>query len=80
VQCYPDAAKAAKKNGIKMIYGIEANVVNDAVEVVMQAQPLNLKTATYVVFDIETTGLSVTQNKIIEIAAVKMHDGKEVDR
>ncbi|MGG4212249.1 PolC-type DNA polymerase III [Paenibacillus sp. FSL L8-0638] len=80
VQCYPDAAKAAKKNGIKMIYGVEANVVNDAVEVVMQAQPLNLKTATYVVFDIETTGLSVTQNKIIEIAAVKMHDGKEIDR
>lgn len=80
VQCYPEAAKAAKKNGIKMIYGVEANVVNDAIEVVMQAQPLDLKTATYVVFDIETTGLSITQNKIIEIAAVKMQDGKEIDR
>lgn len=80
VQCYPEAAKAAKKNDIKMIYGVEANVVNDAVEVVMQAVPLELKTATFVVFDIETTGLSVTQNKIIEIAAVKMQEGKEIDR
>lgn len=80
VQCYPEAAKAAKKNGIKMIYGVEANVVNDAIEVVLQAQPLDLKTATYVVFDIETTGLSITQNKIIEIAAVKMQEGKEIDR
>ncbi|MFB5759687.1 PolC-type DNA polymerase III [Paenibacillus medicaginis] len=80
VQCYPEAAKAAKKNGIKMIYGVEANVVNDAIEVVMQAQPIDLKTTTYVVFDIETTGLSITQNKIIEIAAVKMQEGQEIDR
>ncbi|KKO53293.1 PolC-type DNA polymerase III [Paenibacillus sp. DMB20] len=80
VQCYPDAAKHAKKNGIKMIYGIEANVVNDAVNVVEQAKPIELKSATYVVFDIETTGLSITQNKITELAAVKMHEGKEIDR
>ncbi|WP_340016664.1 PolC-type DNA polymerase III [Paenibacillus sp. FSL K6-1318] len=80
VQVYPEASKAAKKNGIKMIYGLEANVVNDSVAVVMAPQPLDLQTATYIVFDIETTGLSVTQNKIIEIAAVKMQDGKEIDR
>lgn len=80
VQVYPEAAKAAKKHGVKMIYGLEANIVNDAVEVVMKPQPLELKTAEYIVFDIETTGLSVTQNKIIEIAAVKMQDDKEVDR
>ncbi|MBD8497101.1 PolC-type DNA polymerase III [Paenibacillus arenosi] len=80
VQCYPEAAKAAKKHGVKVIYGLEANVVNDNTEVVMNAGPRNLKEATYVVFDIETTGLSVTNNKIIEIAAVKMQDGKEIDR
>ncbi|WP_223066808.1 PolC-type DNA polymerase III [Paenibacillus caui] len=80
VQSFPDAAKAAKKNGIKMIYGVEANVVNDDVAVVLEPKPLELKTATYIVFDIETTGLSVTQNKIIEIAAVKMVEGKEIDR
>ncbi|MBS5909859.1 PolC-type DNA polymerase III [Paenibacillus macerans] len=80
VQSYPDAAKAAKKNGIKMIYGVEANVVNDDVAVVLNPRGDDLKDATYIVFDIETTGLSVTQNKIIELAAVKMQDGKEVDR
>ncbi|GGH17858.1 PolC-type DNA polymerase III [Paenibacillus segetis] len=80
VQSYPDAAKAAKKNGIKMIYGVEANVVNDNVAVVLNPREEDLKTTTYIVFDIETTGLSVTQNKIIEIAAVKMIEGKEVDR
>ncbi|NMO96197.1 PolC-type DNA polymerase III [Paenibacillus lemnae] len=80
VQCYPDADKHAKKNGIKMLYGIEANVVNDAVNVVEQAIPIELSKATYVVFDIETTGLSITQNKITELAAVKMFEGKEIDR
>lgn len=80
VQVYPEAAKAAKKHGIKMMYGLEANIVNDAVAVVLQPKPLDLKTSTYIVFDIETTGLSVTQNKIIEIAAVKMIEDKEVDR
>ncbi|GIO83804.1 DNA polymerase III PolC-type [Paenibacillus faecis] len=80
VQSYPDAAKAAKKNGIKMIYGVEANVVNDNVAVVLNPRPVDLETATFIVFDIETTGLSVTQNKIIEVAAVKMKEGKEIDR
>ncbi|MCY9516135.1 PolC-type DNA polymerase III [Paenibacillus apiarius] len=80
VQCYPEAAKAAKKHGIKMIYGLEANVVNDDLEVVMNSDSRNLKEATYVVFDIETTGLSVSNNKIIEIAGVKMQDGKEIGR
>lgn len=80
VQCYPEAAKAAKKNGIKMIYGLEANVVNDGVDIVMQPQPIELKTANYVVFDVETTGLSVTSNKIIELAGVKMCEGREIGR
>lgn len=80
IQCYPDAAKAAKKNGIKMMYGVEANVVNDNVAVVLNPRPDDLKTTTYIAFDIETTGLSVTQCKIIEIAAVKMVEGKEMDR
>ncbi|HZG78948.1 MAG TPA: exonuclease domain-containing protein, partial [Paenibacillus sp.] len=79
VQAFPEAAKAAKKNGIKMIYGLEANVVNDSVPVVLQPDDRPLAGATYVVYDVETTGLSVTSNKIIEIAGVKMIDGKVVD-
>ncbi|MEK3965348.1 MULTISPECIES: PolC-type DNA polymerase III [Paenibacillus] len=80
VQAFPDANHAAHKHKIKMIYGVEANVVNDSVNIVENAQPLDLKTATYVVFDIETTGLSITRNNITELAAIKMCEGKEVDR
>lgn len=80
VQAYPEANKAAKKHGIKMIFGMEANVVNDAVPVVINPTEQTLADATYVVFDIETTGLSVINNKIIELAGVKMQDGKVVDK
>ncbi|QHW30029.1 PolC-type DNA polymerase III [Paenibacillus rhizovicinus] len=80
VQCYPEAAKAAKKNGIQVLYGLEANVVNDAIPMVMNSREQSLATGVYVVFDIETTGLSVVNNKIIELAGVKMLEGKEIDR
>ncbi|MGF7029693.1 DNA polymerase-3 subunit alpha (Gram-positive type) [Paenibacillus mucilaginosus] len=80
VQSFPEANKAAKKNGIKMIYGVEANVVDDSVKVVHNATEIPLADAEYIVFDIETTGLSVTSNKIIEIAGVRMKEGKEIDR
>ncbi|GGF80055.1 DNA polymerase III PolC-type [Paenibacillus albidus] len=80
VQCYPDAGHASHKHKIKMLYGVEANVVNDSVNIVDNPQPLDLKTATYVVFDIETTGLSITRNNITELAAIKMCEGKELDR
>ncbi len=80
VQCYPDANKAAKKNGVKVLFGVEANVVNDAIPMVLESRPEPLATATYIVFDIETTGLSVINNKIIELAGVKMQEGKEIDR
>ncbi|MCS7461856.1 PolC-type DNA polymerase III [Paenibacillus doosanensis] len=80
VQCYPEAYKAAKKNGIKMIYGLEANVVDDGVPVVVNPKPMELSEGEYVIFDIETTGLSIVNNKIIEIAGVKMKEGKEIDR
>lgn len=79
VQSFPEAGKAAKKHGIKMIYGVEANVVNDAVPIVLNADDRNLADAEYIVFDIETTGLSVVNNKIIEIAGVKMQGEKVVD-
>ncbi|WP_235427128.1 PolC-type DNA polymerase III [Cohnella kolymensis] len=80
VQCYPDAAKAGKKHGIKVLFGVEANVVNDAIPMVLNPRPQNLAEATYVVFDIETTGLSVVNNKIIELAGVKIKDGQEIGR
>lgn len=80
VQVYPEAYKAAKKHGLNVLFGMEANVVNDAVPMVINPRREALATAEYVVFDIETTGLSVVNNKIIELAGVKMREGREIGR
>ncbi|MCM3625910.1 PolC-type DNA polymerase III [Paenibacillus glycanilyticus] len=80
IHCYPEAFKAAKKNGIQVLFGLEANVVNDAVPMVINPREDQLATAEYIVFDIETTGLSIINNKIIELAGVRMREGKEIDR
>jgi DNA polymerase-3 subunit alpha (Gram-positive type) len=76
----PDAYYAGKKHDIKVLYGIEANVVNDGVQVAYHPVERNLDDATFVVFDVETTGLSAMYNKIIELAAVKIHDGDIIDK
>ncbi|RXZ76923.1 PolC-type DNA polymerase III [Paenibacillaceae bacterium] len=80
IQVFPDAAKLAGKHGVKVLFGVEANVINDAVPMVLEPREEQLADTLYVVFDIETTGLSVVNNKIIELAGVKMKDGKEIDR
>lgn len=80
IQSFPEANHAAHKHHIKVLYGLESNVIDDSVKVVMNPSEIALGDAEYVIFDIETTGLSVTSNKIIELAGVKMKEGKEIDR
>lgn len=78
-QAFPEAYAAGKKHGIKVLYGIEAYVVNDGEPIAYNSQAINLENATYVVFDVETTGLSAVYDKIIELAAVKMKGGEVID-
>ncbi|WP_142505073.1 PolC-type DNA polymerase III [Melghirimyces algeriensis] len=80
VQAYPDAFSAGQKYGIKVIFGLEAFVVDDGVPIVINPSNHRLKDDTYVVFDVETTGLSAVHDEIIELAAVKVKDGEIVDR
>ena len=40
-----------------MIYGMEGMLVDDGVPIAYKPTDRNLKDATYVVFDVETTGL-----------------------
>ncbi|UPQ85464.1 PolC-type DNA polymerase III [Ignavigranum ruoffiae] len=80
VQAFPEAYNVGREQGIKVIFGMEAYVVNDGEPVVYQPEDRNLKEATYVVFDLETTGLSAVYASIIEIGAVKMHQGQVIDR
>ncbi|WEG11586.1 PolC-type DNA polymerase III [Pullulanibacillus sp. KACC 23026] len=80
VQSFPEAYSAGKKHGVKILYGLEANLVDDGVPIAFNEQPIELAEATYVVFDVETTGLSAVYNKIIELAAVKIKNGDIIER
>ena len=80
VQSFPHGYHRAKKAGIKAIFGLEANLVEDKVPIVYNSQNLELKEATYVVFDVETTGLSAVHNDLIQIAASKMHKGNIIEQ
>lgn len=79
VQAFPDAMRAAEKVGMKVIYGMEAYMVNDR-ENLVHGNESGAFTDEYVVFDIETSGLNLATAKIIEIGAVKIKEGKVVDR
>ena len=83
VQAFPDATNAAeelKKVGmdIKILYGVEAYYINDDTNIVRGGsdQPLS---GEFIVFDIETTGLSVKNERITEIGAVKIKNGEIAD-
>ena len=79
-QAYPDACSAAKKNKIKIIYGVECYLLDDKQPVVYGSDgsdyPLD---GGFVVFDIETTGLYADKDRITEIGAVKVEKGVITD-
>lgn len=79
VQAYPDAQNAAKENDIKVIYGVEANIADDITPMYNGENNITFKDS-FVIFDIETTGFSSVNDKIIEIGAVKIQDKKVVGR
>jgi exonuclease, DNA polymerase III, epsilon subunit family len=76
VHSFPFAFKEANEN-FKIIYGVEAYVVDDEAQMITNPKDLGIEEETYVVFDIETTGFDPFNDKIIEIGAVKMK-GKEI--
>ena len=79
-QAFPIAAHAkGMKDDFKLIFGCEGYFVDDLKNLVINPKGQDLNTE-YIVFDIETTGLSQKKNKIIEIGAVKVKDGEEIDR
>ena len=68
-----------KQDFFKIIYGVEAYLVDDLKEIVTGDRGQDLD-ADFVVFDIETTGFSPVNNRIIEIGAVKVEHGEITDR
>ncbi len=81
VQAFTDAFHAVDKVSpdFQLIYGTEGYLVDDLKKIVNndRGQTLN---DTFVVFDLETTGISAIKDKIIEIGAVKIKDGEIIDR
>ncbi|MGI6070897.1 MAG: PolC-type DNA polymerase III [Blautia sp.] len=87
VQAFPEANHCfdawggcvPKESDFKVIYGVEAYLVDDDKGIVFYSKGQSLE-ETFVVFDLETTGFSPVQDKIIEIGAVKVVDGTITER
>ena len=78
VQAFPDAQIAAKKNKIKVLYGVEGYLVNDGIPIALNDKNENFDDE-FIIFDIETTGFSAINDKIIEIGAVKIKNREIID-
>ena len=72
-------AEPDKQDFFKVIYGMEAYLVDDLKEIVTGDKGQDFQ-STFVVFDIETTGFSPVNNRIIEIGAVKVEGGEITGR
>ena len=72
---------AGTDEDIKILYGCEGYYVNDVDDVVaVSGGQDGLLDGEYVAFDLETTGLDSKRDVIIEIGAVVMKNGEEIDR
>ena len=78
-QAFPDANHTVEKlDGFKVIYGVEAYLVDDLKALIENPDGQTFDD-TYVVFDLETTGFSSEHDRIIEIGAVKYKNRRCVD-
>ena len=89
LQSFPDLYNACyylnkdiekDEDKFKMIYGVELNVVNDDIDLIMNLRDYNLLEDEFIVFDTETTGFKAGVDSMIEIGAVKVKNGEILDR
>ena len=77
---FPTAYSAAKKAGIKMIFGVEAYFQNDVDDMPTVRGTMDVPfSGEYVCFDLETTGLDAQRDVITEIGAVVLKNGQVTD-
>ncbi len=81
VQSFPEVMLALEKqkSDLKVLYGMEAYYVNDTERCVFGTRYPSFDDE-MVVFDLETTGLSKNDCRIIEIGAVKIRCGEIIDK
>lgn len=82
-QAFPEAMSAwdgFKDKNFKVIFGCEAYVVNDLNRQLVVDDPGNRTLQDeIIIFDVETTGLSMSQDRLTEIGAVRMRGMQVVD-
>jgi len=80
VQAFPEASHEVENDeDFKVIYGVEAYLVDDFSSIVTGSKNQKLEEDTFIVYDLETTGFNPGNDKITEIGAVKVKDGEIVD-
>ncbi|MBE3590207.1 MAG: PolC-type DNA polymerase III [Firmicutes bacterium] len=79
VQAFPEAHEAGRRHGVKILYGMEAYVVDDRPPLVLRPDH-RPAAGRFVSLDLETTGLSPRAHDIIEIGAVRWEAGEPVER
>src|SRR5690625_6879756 len=72
VQSFPEAFAASEKYDMKVIYGMEANLVDDGVPIAYNTKDIYLEESTFVVFDVVTTGLLAVYDMLIVIVEVNI--------
>lgn len=79
-QGFPEAYQAAKKADLKVVLGMKLMVSPPHQIVFGLVTKKRLKDETFVILDVETTGLANKHDFVIEIGAVKVKDGKIIAR
>ncbi|MDR0675342.1 MAG: PolC-type DNA polymerase III [Mycoplasmataceae bacterium] len=79
VHAYPVVMNAAAKFRQKIAYGLECNVINRQIDIVINPHEQDLNNNEYVIFDIETTGLNNEYDEITEFGAIKVKNGMIID-
>lgn len=78
VQAFPEAMNAARGTDVKILYGMEGYLVDDKVPVV-RGTAATAFDGEFIVFDVETTGLSKSRDRLTEIGAVRIVNGEITD-
>lgn len=78
VQSFPKLQDLSKGK-IKPLYGCELYVVDSDLNISINPQDRLIRSEEYVIFDLETTGLSSRYDRIIEFGAIKVRNGAIVD-